>query len=132
MSSEGERKIIELLTLIANWSRFSGIQAAREVLTQTMQHDSEKLAYHYSDGRASREIAKLSGLSDFTIRSYWKKWNSMGLVFPSTKFKGRYERAFSLDEFGIELPTLKVVSEGPQEAVPEQAESEQTRGIASE
>jgi hypothetical protein len=114
-SNEDQKKVIELLTAIAKWSRFSGIQTARQVITSTLQNDAEKLAYHYSDGRASRDVAKMSGLSDFTIRNYWKKWNIAGLVFPSNKFKGRYERAFSLEDFGIELPATRQVAESSTE-----------------
>lgn len=112
------QKMLELLTDIARSTRFMAMRAAREVALQALQKDSEKLAYHYSDGRASTEVAKLSGTSDFTIRSYWRKWNSMGLVSPSPKFKGRFERVFSLDDFGMDLPTAKVTSglDSPKES----------------
>lgn len=112
MSDETDmKKMIELLTDIARSTRFTAIRAARDIASQALQKDSEKLVYHYSDGRTSTEVAKLSGLSDFTIRSYWKKWNSMGIVSPSPKFKGRFERMFSLDDFGIDLPSAKVTEE---------------------
>lgn len=106
-NNEDQKKIVESLATIAKWTRFNGMQVARQVITSTLQSDAEKLAYHYSNGRASTEVAKLSGVSDFTIRSYWKKWNISGLVVPSSKFKGRYERAFSLEDFGIDVPVAK-------------------------
>jgi len=102
-----QRRTIELLQEIAKWVRFEGIQTARQVLNDFFKKDSEKLAYQYSDGRGSSEIAKIAGVSDFAVRSYWKKWSAMGLVVPSDKFKGRYEHLFSLDDFGIELPSPK-------------------------
>jgi len=110
----GEQKMIELLSEIAKWVRFEGIQRARQLLPEALKKDSEKLAYHFSDGRGSAEAAKLAGVSDFAVRSYWKKWATMGLVVPSEKFKGRYERIFSLEDLGIEVPLLKKV-EAPEE-----------------
>jgi hypothetical protein len=112
-SNENQGRIVELLTEIAKWSRLGGIQIAREVISSTLQNDAEKLAYQYSDGRASRDVARIAGLSDFTIRTYWKKWNLAGLVSHSDKFKGRYERVFSLENFGIELPATKQSVEAP-------------------
>jgi len=101
------RRTIELLGEIAKWVRFQGIQLARQVFAEALRKDIEKLAYHYSDGRSSTEIAKIVGVSDFAVRSYWKRWSTIGIAVPSSKFKGRYERLFSLEDLGIEIPVAK-------------------------
>jgi len=106
---EKQDKIIGLLDEILKWTRFEGMQRVKAVLLETLKKDSEKIAYQYSDGRGSLEISKIAGVSDFAIRSYWKKWATIGLVHPSGKFKGRYERLFSLEDLGIEVPTVKVL-----------------------
>lgn len=108
MLIEKQDRMIGLLEEILKWTRFEGMQRVKAVLLETLRKDSEKIAYHYSDGRGSLEISKIAGVSDFAIRSYWKKWVTIGLVYPSSKFKGRYERLFSPEDLGIEVPTIKV------------------------
>lgn len=101
------KRIIELLEESVKWQRFEGAQLAKKILRDLLSKDADKLVYHHSDGKGSKEVAALAGVSDFTVRNYWKKWNTEGLVVPSQKFKGRYERVFSLEDFGIEIPMLK-------------------------
>jgi transposase len=105
------KRIIELLEELTKWKRFEGAQLAKTILRDLLSKDAEKLVYQFSDGRGSRDIAALAGVSDFSVRNYWKKWNAEGMVVPSQKFKGRYERVFSLEDFGIEIPPLKNPSE---------------------
>jgi len=130
---EDQKKIIDLLSEIAKWTRFDGIQKARQVLSDNLKKDSEKIAYHNSDGKTSTEIAKISGVSDFAVRSYWKKWASIGIAFPSEKFKGRYERTFSLEDFGIEIPSLKTteVKTGLEPKSDEPKETSDQSGVES-
>lgn len=100
----------------------------QKVLLETLKKDSEKIAYQYSDGRSSLEISKIAAVSDFAIRSYWKKWATMGLVQSSSKFKGRYERSFSLEDLGIEIPSTKVVtSEQKPAEIEEKVTAEENR-----
>jgi len=106
---EKQDKMIGLLEEILKWTKFEGMQRVKAVLLETLMKDSEKIAYHYSDGRGSLEISKIAGVSDFAIRSYWKKWATIGLAHPSSKFKGRYERLFSLEDLGIEVPMIKAL-----------------------
>lgn len=105
--SEDNKRIIELLEELVKWRRLEGAQLARKTMKEVLSKDAEKLVYQYSTGRTSKEIAALSGVSDFSVRNYWKKWNQEGLVMPSQKYKGRYERVFSLEDFGIEIPPTK-------------------------
>ena len=116
--SDDNRKIIELLEELVKWRRFEGAQLAKKTLRELFSKDAEKLVYQNSDGKTSRDIAALSGVSDFSVRNHWKKWNIEGLVVPSQKYKGRYERVFSLEDFGIEVPSpKKSISEvtGPEQ-----------------
>lgn len=101
------KRIIDLLEESLKWQRFEGAQLAKKTLRDLLAKDVDKLVYHHSNGKGSKEVATLAGVSDFTVRSYWKKWSIEGLVVPSQKFKGRYERVFALEDFGIEIPVLK-------------------------
>jgi len=105
--SDTNKRIVELLEELVKWKRFEGAQFAKRTLRELFTKDAEKLVYNYSDGRGSKKIASISGVSDFSVRNYWKKWNFEGLVVPSEKHKGRYERIFSLEDFGIDIPLLK-------------------------
>lgn len=105
--SEDSDRIITLLEELVKWKRFEGSQLAKKILKDSFSKDSEKLAYQNSDGKSSAEVASIAAVSDFTVRSYWKKWSTEGLVVPSQKFRGRYERIFSLEDFGIDIPTVK-------------------------
>lgn len=100
-------RAVELLEELVKWSRLQGAQTAKKILSESLSKNSEKLVYHFSDGRGSKEISSLAGVSDFSVRSYWKRWNTEGLVSPSKKYKGRYERVFSLEDFGIDVPLVK-------------------------
>ena len=103
------KKLLDLVEELVKWKRFEVAQLAKKTLKEVFRNDSEKLVYHFSDGKTTVEIANLSGVSDFSVRQYWKKWNAEGLIVPSHKQKGRYERVFSLDDFGIGIPTAKKV-----------------------
>lgn len=108
MSELGDvKRLTELVEELVKWKKFEGAQLAKKVLRDLLAKDIDRLVYQYSDGRTTREIAALAGVSDFTVRNYWKKWNTEGLIVPSQKFKGRYERIFSLEDFGIEVPAMK-------------------------
>ncbi len=109
------RRMIELLEELVKWKRFEGAQLAKKILRELLSKDAEKIVYQYSDGRGTKEIAEIAGVSDFSVRNYWKKWNVEGLVVPSNKFKGRYERIFSLEDFGIEIPRIKITTEVSKE-----------------
>ncbi|MEX2193024.1 MAG: hypothetical protein WD717_06565 [Nitrosarchaeum sp.] len=102
------KRIIELLEEFVKWQRFEGAQLAKKILRDLLAKDVDKIIYQHSDGRGTKEIAALAGVSDFTVRNYWKKWNTEGLIVPSQKHKGRYERVFSLEDFGIEIPSSKI------------------------
>lgn len=102
-----EDEIIVLLKEILKWTKFQGMQNLKKILEDTLESDSERIAYHLSDGRPPAEIAKLSGVSDQTIRNWWKQWYPMGLIEPAPTWKGRFRKVFSLEDLGIEIPKME-------------------------
>ena len=110
MSEDKTDRIIKLLEEILKWTRFQGMLRVKEVLLDTLKKDEERVAYHYSDGWGSQGVAKLAGFkSHTTILDYWKRWVALGIVEPM-KVRGgiRYKRCFSLLDFGIEVPKVKI------------------------
>jgi len=84
------------------------------------------LVYELSDGeRTTREIARLANVgSHATVASYWKKWSKLGIVEPSPKRQGRFQRICSLEEVGLTVPPMMQASTTPTET--EQTEEEVT------
>ena len=124
-------KVIELLGEILIWTRLQGVQNAKAVLASALTTNVHKLAYQLSDGRSSAEVAKDCGVSAMTVTNYWKRWFTLGIARPSPKFKGRFERIFSLEDLGIEIPPMeggakvKTKKEAkPEELVSKEGEAE--------
>ena len=103
-------KVIELLEEILKWTRFQGIQNVKDVLLDALKTNKEKVAYQFSDGRSSAEVSRIAGVTAMTITNYWRRWFTLGIVQPSPKYKGRFERAFSLEDLGIEIPSIEVIT----------------------
>lgn len=105
-----DERIVNLLKEILKWTRFQGVLRVKDVLLDTLKSDEEKIVYESSDGRGTKEVAKLAGISHQTVVNYWKKWATLGIVEP-IKVRGgiRYKRSFSLSDFGIEVPKIKTV-----------------------
>jgi len=126
-TSDKQDKIIELLEEILIWTRLQGVQNAKAVLDDALKIDTLKIAYQYSDGRSSAEISKICGVSGMTVTNYWKRWFTLGIAQPSPKYKGRFERTFSLEDLGIEIPTIQVSAKAKakKETVPEEISAEE-------
>lgn len=104
MVTENENEVVALLEELVRWARFQGIQQAKQVLQERLEGETQKLVYHLSDGRSSDEVAKTAGVSGQTIRNYWRAWFTSGIVAPSKKYKGRFEKVFDLGDLGMPLP----------------------------
>ena len=124
-------KVIELLEEILKWTRFQGVQNVKAVLLDALKSDKEKVAYQFSDGRSSAEVAKPCGVSSMTITNYWRRWFTLGIAQPSKNYKGRFERAFSLEDLGIEIPSIQVATKAkvkkeaePEEVITKEGETE--------
>ena len=109
MSENATNGVEELLSEILKWIRFSGAKEVKGVLTSALDTDQKKLVYHLSDGdNGTVEIANQSGVSDFTVRTYWKQWSKLGIVEAIKVRRGdRYKKSFDLEDFGIDVPQPK-------------------------
>lgn len=109
MSEEKFDRIISLLEELLKWTKLQGLEKAQNALTTLLKTDAEKLAYEQSDGKTSREVSAIVGVSHGTIANYWKKWARYGIVTEINSKGGgtRYKRIFSLQEFGIDVPKTK-------------------------
>jgi Fic family protein len=108
MVNESNDKVVELLTEILKWIKFSGAKEVRGTLQSTLDNEQKRLIYHLSDGNmGSVDIAKLSKMSDSTVRRYWGSWARRGIV-ESIKVRGgdRYKKSFELEDFDIQVPKL--------------------------
>ena len=108
MTTENDHQIVTLLEELVRWTRFQGVQQAKQVLEKLLadpeKDDTPKLVYHLSDGKTSGDIAKVARVSSQTVRNYWRAWFASGIVTPSQKHKGRFEKVFNLEDLGISLP----------------------------
>lgn len=112
MSNEKFDRMIRLLEEILKWTRLEGVQRAKTTITELLTTDTEKLVYENSDGRTSREIAEIVGVSHATVANYWRKWARYGIVEEVSARGGtRYRRSFSLTDFGIKVPRIEVTSQ---------------------
>ncbi len=130
-TTDKQDKVIELLEEILRWTRLQGVQNARAVLVDALETDAHKVAYQLSDGRSSTEVSKACGVSGMTVTNYWRRWFTLGIAQPSKKYKGRFERAFSPEDLGIEIPTIEVGAKAkttkvaePEEIATKEGESE--------
>jgi hypothetical protein len=101
---EGENDIIDQLKEITKWLRFLSLQTLTPLINENITSQEQKKVFELSDGeRSTRDISKLLKEEGFevshqTVANYWKKWAELGLVVPSEKYKGRYEKMIDLSE----------------------------------
>jgi hypothetical protein len=124
-----QSEVIEILIEMLKWIKVTSIPHVKKLLMELLPSDEEKVAYHYSDGRASQEVSRLAGVSYVTITKWWKTWIRAGIAEAiSVKGGERAKRVFSLDDFCIEVPQIKGVEVKKKEA--EITKEEQKEGIA--
>jgi len=100
--------MIEILGEMLKWLKVTSIPQVKKLLLDILSSDKEKIAYHYSDGRDSRAVAKLAGIHFSTVATWWKRWERAGIAEPIGAKRGeRARRIFSLEDFGIEVPATK-------------------------
>jgi len=102
-----EDRMIELLEELVKWTRVTGIPHVKKLLLDVLTSPEERVAYQSSNGEGSKEVAKLANVSHVTITSWWKKWIKAAIAEPlSVKGGKRAKRVFSLEDFGIDVPTI--------------------------
>ena len=102
-----EQTVVGLLSELLRWTKFQGMIKLKEVILLNVKTENEKKIYELSNGKTTVEIAGLVGVSHVTVYNYWQRWSKTGIVEPSNKYKGRYERMVSLLDLGIEVPKLE-------------------------
>jgi hypothetical protein len=103
-----QKRTVDLLEELVKWTKFSSFPQVRQVLLDILPADENKIAYQYSDGRKSKDIAELANVDDSTIRDWGKIWVKVHIAeFKSVKGGERAIRLFSLEDFGIDIPKLK-------------------------
>ena len=125
-----------ILKEMLKWVRIQGMSQAKDVLRDALKTDKDRLVYEYSDGeRGMVEIAKLTGLGAETVRRYWARWATMGLVEPiSVKGGTRYKKVFSLQTFGIDVPQMQAAATATQpiaEQVTLESAADEKQGTAN-
>ena len=99
--NEFYESVLSILREMNQWIKIASIPKVKEILDITLLTPEAKKIYHHSDGKSSTEIAKIVGISQPTVSNYWNKWSKIGIVHESSKFKGRWEKSFQLEDFGI-------------------------------
>jgi Fic family protein len=105
---EDIEEVKNILLDILKWVKFAGLDNASKVIRRVLDTKQKRLIYNLSDGEnTSQEIAKISGVSDYTVRNYWKSWNTHGIVDPlSVRGGTRYKKTFELEQFGLMTPEI--------------------------
>lgn len=104
-----ENRMIELLEELVKWTKITSIPKVKELLLEILGRPEEKIAYQSSDGKKTRkQVARNANVATGTISGWWQKWIKAGIAEPvSVRGGTRAERAFSLDDFDIEVPTTE-------------------------
>lgn len=122
MTEDKLSEIAASLKELVKWSRVTGMKEVKNVLVLALDSDPKKIIYHLSDGeKGSAEIAIAAGVSDWTVRNYWKSWNKMGIVEPLQAGSGqRYKKSFEIEDFGIEVPKIATAKTPPKATEPKE------------
>ena len=113
MSEEKLDKIFDTLQEISKWTKLQGLEKFSQIAPSVLKSDGEKVVFELSNGiRSAREIAEETRIAKSTITAYWRKWIKSGIVEESKKYPGRMKHLVSLDEIGIEVPTISKKKEG--------------------
>jgi len=105
----------DVLLEILKWTKFQGMQNVKDILETNLDTDVKKIIYELCDGKSSSEIAKISKVSDQTVRNYWKLWAPLSIVEIHPDYKKRYRKVFSLKEVGITVPAFEEPTEEQKE-----------------
>lgn len=103
-----DERIVEALEELVKWTKVMSIPKVKTILLETLSKPEEKIAYECSDGSTSSQIAEKVGVHQTTISSWWKKWVKLGIAeYVSASGGQRGKRVFSLEDFDIEVPSIK-------------------------
>jgi hypothetical protein len=116
--SESEEGTLEE---ILKWVRFIGVQSARDVIADAVSDEDEeaennkKVVYQLTDGSHSgNEIADIGPVGRDAVSNWQNRWASMGIVEKDSE-NTPYKHLISLDEVGIDYPSLPESEENEDE-----------------
>jgi len=101
-------EILNELKKQTKWLRFLALPNLIRVIEDNLKTKEQRAIYHLSNGKnSSYEIERrLKGegisTSHQTVHNYWKKWFALGIVVPSKKYVGRFEKIIDLKDLNIE------------------------------
>lgn len=103
----------EILEDIATWIKIGNIENVKKILESALKTPEQKIVYHLSDGKPTREINTSCGVSFGSINKYWNMWYKLGLM-KTINVKGgeRFIKKFHLEDFGIDIPVIDLKKEG--------------------
>ena len=103
-----DEEILKELKEQTRWLRFLALPSMRKTIEDNLTTKEQKRIYQLSDGaNSTNAIAKklLSEgikVSHMTVYNYWKKWSALGLVIPSKKYRGRFEKIIDLSDLDMQ------------------------------
>lgn len=103
---ERVRQLLERLLQVSEeilaFTKLGAFSSTKERLEQELPSDLDRKVYQASvDGRSTREVAKMSGVSHTFAHQRWQRWDKKGLMRPYGTQEGRLERVFNLETFGL-------------------------------
>jgi hypothetical protein len=121
VQKDSEQQKIEALKTIVNWIKLNTILSHKQTILNILNTPKEKLVFQLSDGKTSRELAQQFHMDKNTITKWWRKWIDNGIAQPIVVKGGgiRAQRSFSLEDFGIEIPSMQ---EAMSQITPEEEE----------
>lgn len=97
---------------IKTWIKISGVEKVQSILTKALDTPEKRIVYHLSDGKTTREINAICGVSIGTVSTYWNSWNRLGLMKTiSVKRGDRFIKGFDLEDYGIKMPEIPIQKE---------------------
>lgn len=102
-----DKEILKELKEQNKWLRFLAFSSLKSILISSLETNEQKQIYQLSDGKNStNEISKKlqkEGIkvSHMTVYNYWKRWNALGIVEPSEKYSGRFQKIVNLNDFNL-------------------------------
>ena len=106
----------QVLEEIRVWTKINGVEKVQSVLNKALDTPEKRIVYHLSDGKTTREINAICGVSIGTVSTYWNSWNRLGLMKTiSVKRGDRFIKSFDLEDYGIEIPKIIPKQEAVQQ-----------------
>ena len=102
-------EILKELREQTKWLRSLALPNLKKNIEDKLTTNEQRRIYDLSNGENStNDIAKklrAEGIkvSHMTVYNYWKRWFALGIVFPSEKYSGRFEKVVDLKELNIEV-----------------------------